>query len=240
MPWPAIFLFAAVAQGSNPEPPPIGTRIPSPIAENQVADASKRGAFIIVQKMGACLVKRDIRSSAALLMTVPGSSIGHAALDKLRPRFSRCLESAAAGTNLYGTLKLQMKDSLLRGAIGEALYRLQFSGRPLSNGAATVSVRPILPPTEAFPEDRDLAITYAFAECLTQAQPATVRRLVLSKIGSGEEQAALAQLKGSMAPCVVMGTTLKTDRNSFRLMLAESLYRWSIAAVRPTAQEVTH
>lgn len=228
-----LVLLSFAAPNSRLEPPPIGTRIPNPIEEEQVTDASRRMAFTVVQWMGACVVKADPSTSVALLVTVPGSETGRQALDKLKPRLSKCLGKASQITDLYGELQLKLSDSLLRGAIAEALYRLQFRTRPPSVVTGLNSVGPILPADQTRPDDHDVMIAYAFAQCLTQERPLLVRRLALSKIGSDEELASYSALTPAMAPCLVTGMTLKINRSSLRFTLAESLYRWSTALAPP-------
>ena len=227
-----LLALAAAAQVAAPNAP-IGSRIPRPAYEEErVDEASRTEAFRVLQRMGTCLVKADAQSSMALLSTIPGTPAGHRALDKLKPRMPNCLGVATEGSQLFGALKLQTKESTLRGAIADALYRLQFSSRPPRSLPKPAGVAPIMPPEQSDPKDAQLIAAFAFAQCLTQAQPAAVHDFIVSKAGSAEEQAALAQLAPSMSPCVSSGTTIKTERNSLRFLLVESLYRWSITAAQ--------
>jgi hypothetical protein len=225
-------LFGAV-QETRPEPP-IGSRIPAPIyQEESVDEATRAVALRVLDRMGDCVVKADPNGSMALLMTVPGSAESSRQLDLLRPRLPTCLTEAARGTDLYGTLKMQTNGNALKGAIAGSLYRLQFSARPPGSLPKPTSVSPIAPPSSN-PKDRKLVETFGFGQCLADRDPEAVRRLVLSKAGSGDEQAALSQLTSQMPACVTVGTTIKMDRNSLRGLLAQSLYRWSITAAQAT------
>ncbi len=224
----------AAFQGAAAQPA-IGTRIPRPAYEEDHVDAASRSeTFVVLDRLGNCVVKADPRSSMTLLIAIPTTPGGKKAIDGLRTRLPGCLTAAAQGTNLYGTLKLQIKENALRGAIAGALYRLQFARRSPDSLRKPAGVALIMPPGENDAKYPQLIAAYEFAQCLTQAQPTYVRQLILSKIGSGEENAALSQLSPFMAPCVSKGTTIKTERNSLRLMLAESLYRWSITAAQPS------
>ena len=228
------FLFigslAATVQDSRPAPK-IGSRISRPAyEEQQVEQASRVEAFRILQRVGDCLVKYDARRSTALLTTDPGTPGGGKALDTLRPRMSDCLGTAVSGSRLYGNLTLKMSETALRGAIAGALYRRHFLARPPASLRKPAGVSPILPLQQSDPRAGMMVLGYGFAQCLTQANPAAVRELVLSKIGSREETAALSQLTPAMPSCASIGMTIKTDRNSLRLMLADSLYRWSVTA----------
>jgi len=118
------------------------------------------------------------------------------------------------------------------GAVAQALYRVQFAARPPSSLPTPASVAPIMPPASG-EKYRQLLASYAFAQCLVKAQHDTVRRLVLSKVGSTEETAGFSQVQQFMGPCVE--GSVKADRNSLRLMLAQALYRWSITAAAASA-----
>jgi hypothetical protein len=226
------FLFLSGIQQEHPEPP-IGTRIPHSVyEEEQVDPASRAEAFGVVQRIGECLVSGDPQGSMLVMATVLSSPAAGQALTRLRPRLPDCLVTAAQGTGLFGTLKLEIKESTLRGAIAGALYRLQFLSRPPASLGTPTAIALIIPPQESDPKDAQLVAAYAFAQCVTQSQPATVRDLVLSKIGSNQESETLAKLAPFMPPCASSGTTIRTDRNSLRLMLADSLYRWSITAAQ--------
>lgn len=215
----------ATAQPRNPYGG--GTRIPA-FEEQQVDQASRLEAFRVVQRMGECLVKADPTNSMAYATAVAASSESEEIFGRLKPRLSSCLAGAAQGTDLYGELTLQVTPRSLRGAISGALYRLQFASRVPASLPKPRFVAPIMPPEKS--EDRYSLVAYAFAQCLTGMQPDSVRQFVLSKAGSSDENAALERLKPSMPHCATTGTTIKTDRNTLRLMLAESLYRWSVAA----------
>ena len=235
----AFFIAASVVSGfqETPPAPPLGTRIPrGAYEEEQVDQASRSEAFAIVERMGQCLVRGDAQGSMAFIATVPSTPKAIQALERLRPRLPDCLGNAAQGTELYGMVTLQMKESTLRGAVASALYRLQFAGRPVTSLPRPATVALILPPELSQPRDQHLVAGYAFAQCLTQSQPAIVRDVVISKIGSREENAALSQLAPFMSGCLSSGTTIKTDRNTLRLMLADSLYRWSITAAQGARQ----
>lgn len=233
----ALMCISTAAGALPTEPPPLGTRIPgpNPLVGGQDVNASQRESLEVTQGVGACLVKADPTSSMAYAMAAPKSRASEQAFDKLKPRMPGCLSSAVTGKSLYGEVKLTINPALLRGAIAEALYRLQFALQ--SEPASRVSVSPILASASLEGRDRDEAIVYEFAQCLADANPKAARSLSLSKIGSREEQAAYAALIPAMSPCLYKGTTLKTDRLTFRFNLAEALYRWSVAAARPASQE---
>ncbi|MEO7865547.1 MAG: hypothetical protein ABIR63_06765 [Sphingomicrobium sp.] len=175
-------------------------------------------------------MKADARNSIALMIAIPTTHEGQGALDKINPKLSACLGKAAEGTNLYGTVTLKLTAASLRGAIAGALYQLQFLRQSSNAWRIPAIVAPIIPLERVTESNQQLVASYDFVQCLTKARPADVRNLVLSSIGSSEEDAAMSLLGPFMAPCVTRGTTIKTDRNTLRLLLAESLYRWSITA----------
>lgn len=186
-----------------------------------------RDSYAVAQKFGACLVKADPSGSMAFVMAIPGTQASYAAREKLAPRMPECL-SNSIDQFLSGRVRMQIQPTMARGVIAEALYKLQFAGKAQPTGH--VSAPPILPPSLAGPSDREEAIIYDFAQCVTEKDPASVRSLVLSKIGSREEQSAIAALTPSLPPCLSRGETLKADRLTFRTRLTEALYRWSISA----------
>lgn len=226
-----LLAVALMISAQELEPPRLGTRIPHPVDEDDVSTASDREGYMVAQRMGACLVKSRPEDSMRLVTAAARSDAANAAFAKLRPRMSSCLGVAAAGTPLMGTLKLQFSDTILRGVVAEALYRrhsVNFAN--LAGVRASVPVAPIFVASQSDAEARDLAVTYAFAQCLTASNPGLVRSIALSKIGSKEEKTAFAALNRHMPACLLSGTTLKTKRAPFRFMLAEALYRWSAAA----------
>ena len=202
--------------------------------EEQADEASRVVIFDVLERTGRCLVNVDAKASMALLTTMPGTLASNRAFDKLQRHLPDCLGIGVERTKFYGTIEVQMKGTALMGAVAQALYRLQFASRPPSSLPIPASVAPIMPPASN-EKYGQLIASYAFAQCLVYAQPDAVRRLVLSKIASSEENEALSQLRRFMDPCVYKGTTVKADRNSFRLMLAQSLYRWSITAAASSA-----
>ena len=223
-------LASLAAVQDSPVVPVTDSRLPRPAYEEEQADETSRVViFDVLERTGKCLVNVDPKASMALLTTMPGTQASDRAFDKLHRHLPDCLGIGVERTKFYGTIEVQMKGTALKGAVAQALYRLQFASRPPSSLPIPASVAPIMPRAgeEKHPQ---LIASYAFAQCLVHAQPEAVRRLVLSKIASSEESEALSQLRQFMRPCVYKGTTVKADRNSFRLMLAQSLYRWSITA----------
>ena len=228
-----VLLMALLGAQSERSEPPIGSRIPRSGYEEEQADAASRvETFAVVERFGACIVKANAKGSMALLMTNPGTDTGYQALNKLKPLLPNCLEQASLGTELYGTLNLQISTPVLRGAIAATLYRLQFGNRPPAALPKPAAVALIMPPEESDPKSAQWTAWYSFTQCLTEVRPEEVRQFVFSKPNSNEEAAALTQLSEFMPPCVSTGTTVKTNRNSLRFILADSLYRWSITAAQ--------
>src|SRR5438270_5184268 len=117
LPLPLIASLALAAlQNERPEPP-LGSRIPAPAyQEEHVDEAPRAEAFRVLQRLGECVVKADARRSMALLMTNPGTTERLPALDAVKALLPACLGTAAQGTALYGTLKLQLNETDVRGA----------------------------------------------------------------------------------------------------------------------------
>lgn len=213
--------------------PPIGSRLPRPAYEEEFVNAAARAdTYAVIQRFGACIVNADAKGSMALLITNPGTDVGYQALNKLKPLLPNCLVKASEGTGLYGTLNLQIPTPVLRGAIAATLYRQQFASKFPSALTKPAGVSSIMPPTESDPKAAQWTSWYAFTQCVTEAAPEDVRQLIMTKPSSDEEAAALSRLNVFMPACVAAGSTVKTDRNSLRFILADSLYRWSITAAQ--------
>jgi len=209
------------------EVPLTGPRLPQPAyEEEQAVEASRVVVFDVLERTGKCLVNVDAKDSMALLTAMPGTPANDRAINKLRRHLPDCLGIGVQVTRFYGTIEVQLSGTALMGAVAQALYRVQFASRPPSSLAIPASVAPIMPPASA--ASRQLLASYAFAQCLANAHPDAVRRLVLSKVGSREESAGFSQVQQFMGPCVY--GPVKADRNSLRLMLAQALYRWSVTA----------
>lgn len=210
------------------EVPLTGPRLPQPAYEEERAnEASRVVVFDVLERTGKCLVNVDAKDSMALLTTMPGTPASDRAINNLQRHLPDCLGIGVQVTKFYGTIEVQLSGTALMGAVAQALYRVQFTSRPPSSLAIPASVAPIMPPASA-EKYRQLLASYVFAQCLANAHPDAVRRLVLSKVGSREESAGFSQVQQFMGPCVY--GPVKADRNSLRLMLAQALYRWSVTA----------
>lgn len=228
----------AAAIGSQPEAEPTtGTRLPPsgiapfvqsiPDAFDQPLTQSEREAYVTAEKLGACLVKADAAASMALVMAAPNSSESEAAQRRLKPHLVDCLFSSI-DSNVVG-IKMSLMPTTERGVIAEALYRLQFAGSPPPPAQSSA---PPMASASAGAENEAEAIISGFAQCVTQANPAAVRSIIMSQVGSREEHAGVAALTPSLPSCLYKGQTLKVDRLVLRSRLAEALYPWSVAAAQ--------
>jgi TonB family protein len=186
---------------------------------------SELESYEAAQKFGACLVKANPAMSMAFAMTTPGSDASELALKKLKSRMVECLDPWAT--------QMVINPALVRGVVAEALYRLQFAAQPQPT-TANLSVAPIFAASEGDLKHRDEAVIYDFVQCVTAADPSAVRSVALSKLNSSDEQVAMVHLVPAMSPCLYRGQTLQADRLTLRFRLAESLYRWSVAAQLPS------
>ena len=210
---------------------PFTNSLPGRIFSAPISD-SDRESYSVAEKFGACLVKADPSSSMAFVMAAPGSGASQVARQKLKPFMERCF-TTSVDQFIVGEISMTIQPTMARGVIAEALYRLQFADRP--QPTKHISIPPFLTASTVPASERDEAIVYEFAQCVTDANPASVRALILSKIGSHEEQSAISALMPSLSPCLYKGQTLKTDRLAFRARLAGSLYRWSVSAGQSVA-----
>ena len=229
----------------QPAPPPgqttTGSRLPVPGEDlpftasaphsflTAPVNESDRDSYTVAEKFGACLVKTDPATSMQFVMATPGSDASDAARQNLMPHMPDCL-GASIDPFAVGEIRMTIQPPMARGVIAEALYKLQFANPPQATNP--VQVAPILPASATDSSNLNEAIVYDFAQCVTDANPSAVRSLVLSKIGSHDEQAAISELVPSLSPCLYKGQMLRVDRPTFRARFAEALYRWSVTAAQ--------
>ena len=110
--------------------------------------------------------------------------------------------------------------------IAEALYEADFSAVP--NPVEPVAVEP-LAWARAHDTAPQLAPVYELGGCVVAANPGRVHQLLASEPFSAEERQQLHALSPLLAPCLNSGSSVETNRETLRAVLAESLYRWAAA-----------
>ena len=125
----------------------------------------------------------------------------------------------------------------MRGALSEGWYVKRFPDGPPP--AFTVGEQSAPPEDEvaarlaaAGPEDLAAVVLAEFARCVAATAPVQVDRLLRTRVDSGDERAAVADLGPYFGPCAFEGQSLAFDYTGIRSMLA---YALALRAVRPTS-----
>lgn len=131
--------------------------------------------------------------------------------------------------------ELRFNASLFRGALYEALYKKDYSARPLP--ASFAGVPPIRysakDPATLTGRARSWLALNEFADCVVRATPGAVRALIASEVTSAAEAAAFRQVQPALGGCLTSGVELSFSRPVLRGLIAESLYRLTAAASAP-------
>jgi hypothetical protein len=171
-------------------------------------------------EVARCVVRRAHGAAEKLLETTPESSAeSNIRWGPIRSRLDQCSQMYMGATGV-----------VLRGAIAQVLYEEKFAARAPSAAPAVVPLGYDWPATGE--TAAQLATIYSFADCVVAAQPADVRRLVLTAPGSDEESAVLRALRPNFPSCLVKDVTFNTNRETMRAVLTESLHRWSLAQAK--------
>lgn len=169
-----------------------------------------------------CLTGRNPGNFDFLLTTPPYSTAERREMTELMPLMQRCTGSSAP---------LSTSATQLRGIAAEATYERHFTNAQAPH-APPIPVAPLLKPAEARSptEAAALAPSYALAECLVAAHPDQVRTYLAAPTSGDAEQTAFRALTGGLAACIPAGAPRRigVDGPTFRGILAEDLYRWSV------------
>ena len=164
-----------------------------------------------VYEAGRCMVSRDRRAAAALIRALPLD--GRVAdLSSLRGSARDCAGGAQGAPAM-----------LVRGAIAQALFLRDFRdfGREPRTETGLVDLN--LPVESSVGGTRSVEL-YRWGDCVVRNDAAGTRRLLLSPIGSGEEDAAIAGLQTYMSACMRAGSQLQVRQSELRSVFAQSAY----------------
>jgi hypothetical protein len=155
------------------------------------------------------------------------------------PAYTRMLADAAVDDCLMsGEIRFSM--DRLRGALYTALYRSQFA-----HMAVPLGENPLFPYsavlTSGSKEVQQHALLVAFADCVVRKNPSESRALVLGPTAKRQEAVALEGLTPILGTCMPQGATVHFSKAMLYGLIAEALYRESVAATPATdAAKVTH
>lgn len=145
-----------------------------------------------------------------------------------------------------GVSLLSMPPMVFRGALYEALYQRDFGNMVGENAVGTA--HPHYPENAADEgAKRHDEVTEGYrkfmtiGECVVRADPVTARQLVLSKVETPEETAAVAKIAALIPICTT--ESMRLSRSILRMMIAEPLYRMTSPAAAhtvPASQDSVH
>ena len=176
-------------------------------ADNALAYKAMDEAFV-------CMMKRNPGRVRAYLAAVPGSDREQTIGWYLYRQVGECLVRATW---------VRFNDVMGRGVAAERLLATDFPGAPPPQ--APVGEGEFGPLSQPMKLEPETASGYAFARCVTMADPSGVARVLGTVRGSSAEVAAMRALNPSFPACVVAGATFSIDRWTLRPFLAEALYQ---------------
>lgn len=214
----ALALALAGAQAAEPAEArpelhkPLNSLVPRAVDPADASPTEMEAAAIVVQKFAACVVESEAKRAAAAIDLPLGTPANYRAaqIKRMNNRMSYCLGRQSGA-------KMQTSLTVMTGAFAEQLYRAKFRSLPALGHVA-------IPPADD-PDAIADHTTRVFADCLIDKAPALVDGIVRTPAASPEEAAGFASLAGHSGACLDAGSTLKVNRMTLRLALAEQLYR---------------
>jgi len=125
---------------------------------------------------------------------------------------------------------IRFRSTTYRGALFQALYNRQYKSKAPLDFTAVKSGYRELYPEDPSAEARGSIALINFGECVTKADPYTVRDLMRSLTGAASEDEAFIRLGPKLNACMPQGNQLTFSKAILKGVLAESIYRLSLAA----------
>ncbi|MFL6727217.1 MAG: hypothetical protein ACJ8FS_11990 [Sphingomicrobium sp.] len=180
-------------------------------------------------QFGICVVKK-FRVRARQVVDIPVDD----------PAFRKELTSLAT-SDCLAEGELVVPPLILRGAIFEALYKLDFG----EDFAADITKAPPFDYAAAYkrPLSDSASGTIALAmvaDCAARSDPAAARLMLKSGPNSTDEDVAMSVMASKLGACIPKGQSLRFSRTMIRASLGEAVYRLSQQSrVVETAAKVT-
>lgn len=171
---------------------------------------------------GECVVRLSRGTVERALAASPVGSQGRAVVDRIA--YSECPRYGGLSSN----------PALMRGALFAALYRADFGAAAPAIADMRLDYSKDVGGTDTA-ERRQYVGLRQFAECVVRADPASSRAFVLAPVGSHEDKAAFAALGAHFAPCLTKGVELTFSKTVLAGLVAETLYRQSLAGAEMAA-----
>lgn len=189
----------------------------------QITQSGPAAARFVLQKFAQCLYARRGNATERFL-ALPVDTREFATLQ-------RTLFDSVGDSCLEGDGTLRASDDLLRGALFEAAYRKKFgNSRPVrldgssATGGTAVYAQPF---SEAA---RREIMMQDIAGCTVRADWNSARSLIMSYPETTRENMAFSAITAKLRPCLASGQKAEFSKPALRAVLAEGLYRMSVAA----------
>ena len=202
----------AVAATSLADPPAVGVNP----TDTMRSAYSGRNSVAVMRRSIQCVVQRARRSAETLLRTISDTNAEYRLIyGPIASRLDQCSHMGVEVSNI-----------LLRGAIAEALFRVEFSSRlPQARGAEVMPIR--WPPGHA--NAADLGPVYELGRCVVAQNPRRIHELLKTEPYSPDERSRFSELGPRLQGCLDAGATFSTNCETIRAVLAEALYQWALA-----------
>lgn len=220
-----ILLMLAAAPAMAQTDPPIGSRL-GQRDENAILRGSETRSVLTAHAFARCIIMK--RRSAAAKFLNAASDAERRATDNV---LSRDLGCASLDRETGGDFqRVSFPTDIYRGMLAEALIR---------NDTAFEA----LPALERQPSYA--RVWYAFtgrpgavdemATCVAETAPTEVRAVLAAEPESAGERIAMRGVAPALGPCLRVGATLTSNRQSLRAALAEAYYHRLYAPAEPAA-----
>jgi hypothetical protein len=221
----ALVIAAAVLGASVQETGSIIPQRGAPARPDGSRDDSAH-AQRVMSDFARCVVMRNRRGVERFLGIIPGSSDWAAAGSRIAT--PNCLHNA----------QLRFQPSIFRGALYEALYRVEYAARPVPELATAPEIDyAAADPTSLNEIQRSWVALQSFGDCVVRASGSNARSLVVSDAGSPAERNAFAAITPALGPCLPQGVQLAFSRPILRGLVAESLYRLTAASAAAASRQ---
>lgn len=192
----------------------------------QIDEGNPNAPRLTMEAFGACVVSRS-KGRVAKFVDMRVDDPGYN--DYMRGLFDR------SGDFCLSSGQLRFQYTHFRGALFQALYASEFrNDAPISFDAVQSSNYRALYPETLTPLARTTVALEQFGECVSVADPESVRGLLRSLAGSSQETALFGTLGPRFGACVPKGETLTFSKIILKGALAEGMYRLSKAAEAAT------
>ncbi len=187
-----------------------------------VAAASDRPVAypdVVRQALGdgvQCLVDADPQRARQFIDSFPGGK--DAARRAGYFDRSECVVSATRAQTI------DFSPALYRGALFKAFYIQDYGNGPARLVEGSPNFGSDVTGADAATA-RDYVVMHQFAECVVRKDGETARKLVLARVESPAERAALRTLQPILGPCMIQGGSAEVSRATLTGLIAEALYR---------------